>query len=86
MVGGIKYHKEEAKMAGVRGGKESAISITAGFLHRAIDLIENAILITDTPGTILFLNNRAKQLFGYSKRASIGKSVGMFFLSDDLVY
>ncbi len=72
----------------VRGqkGKETKISITPGFLRQAIDLIENCIIITDTSGTILFLNRKAGRLFGYGVRASIGKSIGMLFLPDDLAY
>jgi len=74
------------KMVGAQKGKERGISITPGFLHRAIDLIENGIIITDVFGTMLFLNKKARQLFGYSMRASIGKSIGMLFLADDLAY
>jgi PAS domain S-box-containing protein len=73
-------------MVGAQKGKERGISITPGFLHRAIDLIENGIIITDVFGTMLFLNKKARQLFGYSMRASIGKSIGMLFLADDLAY
>lgn len=72
-------------MVGIRKGKERGISITPGFLHRAIDLIENAIIITDTSGTMLFLNKKARQLFGYAIRPPIGKSIGTLFLPDDLV-
>jgi PAS domain S-box-containing protein len=74
------------KMVGTQKGKERGISITPGFLHRAIDLIENAIIIADTSGTMLFLNKKARGLFGYGMRASIGKSIGMLFLPDDLTH
>jgi len=73
-------------MVGTQKGKERGISITPGFLHRAIDLIENAIIIADTSGTMLFLNKKARGLFGYGMRASIGKSIGMLFLPDDLTH
>lgn len=73
-------------MVGPPKGKERGISITPGFLHRAIDLIENAVIITDTSGTMLFLNKKARKLFGYGMRASIGKSIGMLFLPEDLAY
>jgi PAS domain S-box-containing protein len=74
------------EMAGAQKVKEMGMSITPGFLHRAIDLIENSIIVTDISGTMLFLNKKARQLFGYDVRASIGKSVGMLFLPDDLAY
>ncbi len=74
------------KTIGAPKGKERGISITPGFLHRAIDLIENAVIITDTSGTMLFLNKKARTLFGYGMRASIGKSIGMLFLPEDLAY
>ncbi len=67
-------------------GKGAGISITPAFLHRAIDLIETGIIITDTSGTMLFLNKKARQLFGYGVRATIGKSIGILFLPDDLAY
>ncbi len=73
-------------MVGVQKGKKRGISITPGFLHRAIDLIENAIIITDTSGTMLFLNKKAREFFGYGIRTSIGKSIGRLFLPDDLAY
>jgi PAS domain S-box-containing protein len=74
------------KMAGARNGKERGLSLTPGFLQRAIDLIESAIIVTDTSGTMLFLNKKAGELFGYSMRTSIGKSVGTLFLPEDLAY
>jgi PAS domain S-box-containing protein len=77
---------KSVKTVGAQKGKETGISITPGFLRRAIDLIENCIIITDTSGTMLFLNRKARQLFGYGVRASIGKSIGMLFLPDDLAY
>jgi PAS domain S-box-containing protein len=51
-----------------------------------MDLIEDAVIITDTSGTICYLNEKARKLFGYGVRASMGKSIGMLFLSDDLTY
>ena len=74
------------KTIGAPKGKERGISITPGFLHRAIDLIENAVIITDTSGAMLFLNKKARKLFGYGMRASIGKSIGTLFLPEDLAY
>ncbi len=56
------------------------------FLHQAIDLIQDAIYITDALGTIHCLNKKARKLFGYGVKASIGKSIGMLFLPDDLHY
>jgi PAS domain S-box-containing protein len=71
-----------------RGGKEkgSGISMTPRFVRQAIDLIEDAIVITDTSGTIHYLNKRARELFGHGLKASVGKSIGMLFLPDDLAY
>ena len=71
-----------------RGGKEkgSGISMTPRFVRQAIDLIEDAIVITDTSATIHYLNKRARELFGHGLKASIGKSIGMLFLPDDLAY
>jgi len=60
--------------------------MTPRFLHRAIDLIQDAIIITDTSGTIHYLNKKAGELFGYGVKASIGKSIGMLFLPDDLTH
>ena len=60
--------------------------MTPRFLHRAIDLIQDAIIITDTSGTILYLNRKAHNLFGYSAKASLGESIGMLFLPDDLTH
>ncbi|UCD71301.1 MAG: PAS domain S-box protein [Syntrophobacterales bacterium] len=67
-------------------GKNGGNFMTPRFLHQAIDLIENAIIITDTSGTILYLNKRAQKLFGYGVKASLGKSIGMLFLPDDLTH
>ena len=67
-------------------GKDGGIFMTPRFLQQAIDLIEDAIIITDTSGTILYLNKKARELFGYGVKASIGKSIGMLFLPDDLTY
>lgn len=74
------------KTVGAQKGKETGVSITPGFLLRVIDLIETGIIITDSSGTMLFLNRKARKLFGYGVRASIGKSIGMIFLPDDLPY
>lgn len=74
------------KTVGAQKGKGAGVSITPGFLHRAVDLMETGIIITDTSGTMLFLNKKTTQLFGYGVRAPIGKSIGMLFLPDDLAY
>ena len=51
-----------------------------------MDLIEDAIVITDTSGTIGYLNRKARELFGLGEKASVGKSIGMVFLPDDLTH
>ena len=60
--------------------------MTPGFLNGVMDLIADAIIITDTSGTIGYLNKKARDLFGYGQRAQLGKSIGMFFLPDDLTH
>ena len=60
--------------------------MTPGFFHGAMEMIEDAIIITDTSGTIGYLNKKARELFGYGEKASLGKSIGMLFLPDDLVH
>jgi PAS domain S-box-containing protein len=67
-------------------GRSGQIPMTPRFLRGVIDLIEDAIVIADTSGTICYLNEKARKLFGYGIRASIGKSIGMLFLPDDLTY
>jgi len=67
-------------------GRSGRIPMTLRFLRGVIDLIEDAVIITDTSGTICYLNEKARMLFGYGIRASIGKSIGMLFLPDDLTY
>jgi PAS domain S-box-containing protein len=79
----------EKKMGGLemgRGGKgkDGGIFMNPRFLYQAIDLIQDAIYITDASGTIHYLNKKARELFGYGIRTSIGKSIGMLFLPDDL--
>ncbi len=72
-------------MAEVQKGKERELSIEVGFLRRAMDLIESAVIITDTSGNMLFLNRKARGLFGYSTKGSVGKFIGIVFLPDDLL-
>ena len=69
-----------------RGRRAVSISMTPGFLHGVMELIADAIIITDTSGTIGYLNKKARELFGYGERAALGKSIAMFFLSDDLTH
>jgi len=72
-------------MAEVQKGKERELSIEVGFLHRTIDLIESAVIVTNTSGNMLFLNRKARDLFGYSIKGPVNKSIGILFLPDDLV-
>jgi len=60
--------------------------MTPGFFHGAMEMIEDAIIITDTSGTIGYLNKKARELFGYGEKESVGKSIGMLFLPDDLTH
>jgi PAS domain S-box-containing protein len=69
-----------------RKEKDGGIPMTPRFLRRAIDLIQDAIIITDTSGTILYLNRKAHNLFGYGAKGSMGKSIGMLFMPDDLTH
>jgi len=69
-----------------REGRAVSISMTPGFLHGVIDLVADAIIITDTSGTIGYLNKKAWGLFGYGEKASLGESIGMLFLPDDLIH
>lgn len=69
-----------------RGRRGDRISMTPGFLHGVMDLIADAIIITDTSGTIGYLNKKARELFGYDEKASLGKPIGMLFLPDDLIH
>jgi len=50
------------------------------------DSIQVAFLLTDTHSTILFANQSAEDLFGYSRREVEGKRIRMLFLDDDLLY
>ena len=70
---------------GRKGGGPGS-STTSGFLREVMDLIEDAIVITDTSGTIDYLNRKARDLFGYGEKASVGKSIGILFLPDDLTH
>ena len=72
-------------MTEVHKGKERGLSIEVEFLHRAIDLIESAVIVTNTSGNMLFLNRKARDLFGYSTKGPVDKSIGILFLPDDLV-
>ncbi len=71
-----------------RGGKArgSGFSMPHGFFHGAMDLIEDAIIITDISGTICYLNKKARELFGYGEKETVGKSIEMLFLPDDLTH
>jgi PAS domain S-box-containing protein len=73
-------------MGGDRKPRDGGIAMTPGFFHGALEMVEDAIIITDTSGTIGYLNKKAREHFGYGERESVGKSIGMLFLPDDLTY
>ena len=50
------------------------------------DSIQVAFFLTDTHSTILFANQSAEELFGYSRREVEGKKIRMLFLHDDWLY
>ncbi len=49
-------------------------------VREASEITQEAIIITDTTGKIIFWDGKAKKLFGYSKREIIGKSMDILLL------
>ena len=43
-----------------------------GIFRQQFDLLPDAVVVTDTQGTIVYFDKRAEQLFGYSEDKVIG--------------
>jgi PAS domain S-box-containing protein len=67
-------------------GKERAMVELLKSRPHLFDSIQVAFLLTDTHSTIVFANQSAEDLFGYSRREVEGRKIRMLFLDDDLLY
>ena len=62
------------------------ITLPKKYLNEIIDVINDAIILSDRSGKILLFNHTAEAFFGYSEEEVLGQSIGIVFLEDDQLY
>jgi len=67
-------------------GKERTMVELLKSRPHLLDSIQVAFLLTDAHSSILYANQSAEDLFGYSRREMEGKRVRMLFWEEDLIY
>ena len=59
------------------------ITLPKKYLNEIIDVINDAIILSDRSGKILLFNHTAEAFFGYAEEEVIGQNIGIVFLEDD---
>ena len=62
------------------------IPLPKKYLHEIIDVINDAIILTDRWGKILLFNQTAEEFFGYQEGEILGQNLRVVFLEDDQIY
>jgi len=62
------------------------ITLPKKYLNEIIDVINDAIILTDRSGKILLFNHTAEEFFGYPEEEVLGQDLGIVFLEDDQIY